>query len=171
MEDADGEGMWIYDRDRWFWRMTFKDKSGADLVFITFKEPRGPVPFASYRTSVFGMIYSEGAIVGVVRWQITMKEVARLYQTIRPFKKDALNKLYRLAVMYPILLGAGSTYSFVTWAAGRARAVASYAFTLYGGELLTPDIASADYLMPYPHEVGLSNDVDIPLAEKWERPV
>ena len=171
VEDAEGEGIWIYDRDRWLWRITFKDASGKQYVFITFKEPRGPVPYDSYRQSVFGALYDEKGIVGNIRWRITMKEVSRLYKTINPFRSPTLNRLYRLAVMYPIILGAGSTYSFVSWATGRARSVLSYAFTLYAGELLSSDIALSDYLMPYPHEVSLSNDVDIELAEGWDNPV
>lgn len=171
VEDAEGEGVWIYDSDRWFWRMTFEDANGKPYVFITFKEPRGPVPYYSYRTSVFGMLYSETSIVGVVRWQITMKEVSRLYKTIRPFRSETLNRLYRLALMYPIIVGAGSAYSLVAWTGGLVKAVAGYAFTLYAGELLSSDIASPAYLMPYPHEVGLSNDVDIALATDWSPPV
>lgn len=171
VEDAEGEGIWIYDRDRWFWRITFKDTSGKPYVFITFKEPRGPVAYHSFRQSVFGALYDEKGIVGNVRWRITLKEVSRLYKTIRPFRSEALNRLYRLTVMYPIIIGAGSTYSLITWAAGHARAVLSYAFTLYGGELVSSDLASPDYLMPYPHEVSLSNDADIALAEGWSRPV
>ncbi|MGK3985876.1 hypothetical protein WME99_22705 [Sorangium sp. So ce136] len=171
VENADGEGIWIYDRDRWFWRITFEDAKGTPYVFVTFKEPRGPVPYLSYRTSVFGVLYAENEVVGHVRWQITLKEVSRLYKTIRPFQSESLNKLYRLALMYPLVVGAGSAYSVVTWAAELAWAVGSYAFTLYAGELISSDLASADYLMPYPHEVGLSNDVDVDLVEGWVPPV
>ncbi|HWU89012.1 MAG TPA: hypothetical protein VN253_17220 [Kofleriaceae bacterium] len=171
VKNAEGEGIWIYDRDRWLWRITFKDTSGKPYVFITFKEPRGPLPYHSFRQSVFGAVYDEKGIVGNVHWRITLKEVSRLYKTISPFRREALNRLYRLAVMYPIIVGAGSAYSFITWATGRAWSVLSYAFTLYAGELISSDLAPSDYLMPYPHEVSLSNDVDIELIEGWSSPV
>ena len=171
VENADGEGIWVYDRDRWFWRIAFQDAQGRPLVLVTFKEPRGPRPFLSYRTSTFGIVYSEDGIVGYVRWRITMKEVSRLYKTIDPFSSKLLNKLYRLGVVYPTMLGAGTAYSAASWMWEAIRSVASYGFTLYAGELISSDMAASDYLMPYPHEVGLTNDADIPLKTEWDQPV
>lgn len=163
VKDAAGEGIWIYDRDRWFWRISFKDAAGEDYVFITLKEPRGPLPLASFRTSVFGAIYQGTTVVGHVRWRITMKEVSRLYKTIRPFESELLNRIYRMGLMYPTILGAGTAYSALTWASGLVRSVATYGFTFYGGEI-SSDVAASDYMMPYPFEEDLSNDVDIDIV-------
>ena len=164
VKDARGEGIWIYDRDRWFWRISFKDAAGKDYVFITLKEPRGPLPLASFRTSVFGAVYQGSTVVGHVRWRITMKEVSRLYKTIRPFESELLNRVYRMALMYPTILGAGSAYSALTWASGLVRSVATYGLSFYAGEV-SSDVADSDYMMPYPFEADLSNDDDIAIIQ------
>lgn len=170
VENAEGEGVWCYDRDRWFWRMTFKDAAGKEYVFITFKEPRFQIPYSSCRTSVFGVLYDADSIVGYVRWRITFKEVSRLYKTIRPFASETSNRLFRTLVMYPAILFNATAYSVASWSVGTLRSILSYGFTFYAGEI-SSDFADSDYLMPYPHEEGLSNDRDTLLKHEWARPV
>ncbi|MDC0672372.1 hypothetical protein [Nannocystis radixulma] len=170
VSDAPGEGVWIYDRERWFWRMTFKDEAGKEYVLITFKEPRGPLPASTYRTSAFGVLYDETSIVGFVRWRVTYKEVSRLFKTIRPFESELKNRLLRTLVLYPALLLNGTVYSVLTWSSQLVRAMFTYGFTLYGGEI-TSDLADSDYVMPYPHELGLSNDCWVPSNRHWREPV
>jgi hypothetical protein len=169
IENAEGEGIWMYDRDRWFWRMTFKDQNGKEYVFITFKEPRGPVPYDSFRTSVFGVLYDRTSIVGYVRWRITFKEVSRLYKTIKPFKSEIANILYRTGLMYPTILGAGAAYSVVSWGSEFVKSILTYGFTFYMGEI-SSEFANSDYMMPYPFEEGLTNDLNIQLAWAWQNP-
>ncbi len=137
--DAPGEGVWIYDRERWFWRAAFKDEAGKEYVLITFRSRAGPCPASTYRTSAFGVLYDETSIVvAFVRWRVTYKEVSRLFKTIRPFESELKNRLLRTLVLYPALLLNGTVYSVVTWSSQLVRAMFTYSFTLYGGEIIRP---------------------------------
>ncbi len=170
VKNVEGEGIWTYDRDKWFWRMTFKDHEGKDYVFITFKEPRGPLSYSTFRTSVFGVIYSEESIVGYVRWRITLKEVSKLYKTIKPFKSKFCNLLYRTCLMYPVMLIFGSLNLIVSAIAELIRSGFVFAWSFYMGEI-TSDFTASDFQLPYPLEIGLSNDAFIKMNEDWDPPV
>lgn len=167
---AEVAGVWMYDRERWFWRMTFRDAEGKQYVFITFKTPRGPLPLDTYRTSAFGVVYDDKGVVGYVRWRITLKEVSRLYKTIRPFENEWANRLYRMGLMYPTIMGLGTFFAAVTGPIELARAIFNYGVTFYGGEL-SSDLAPVDPIAPWPHEIELSNEAIVPLETSWERPI
>lgn len=171
VDQARGEGVWIYDPRRWLWRITFRGADEKPYVFITFKEPRGPLPYDSYRTSVFGAIYDETSIVGYVRWRVSFKEAARLYQDMQPTGNRLLDRLYRMALVYPTMFGAAGLSSVASWAWESLRAAAAYGYTLYMSELISPDVAPSDALMPYPHQLGISSDPDLELMQGWKNPV
>ncbi len=52
-----------------------------------------------------------------------MKEISRLYKSIRPFDSELLNRVYRTTLVYPTILGAGTAYSALTWASGLVRSI------------------------------------------------